>query len=233
MASFLTELNRVAKAVAKEQARAAREAERERNAAIRKAEQARKADERAAIQLERANAADRKRLEKEAKEAHIAAMMAEVDRRNLELEEKNTEIDTLLAATLDVDDFVDLEKLRVKAEHPPVDRPDLETPVPAPKPLPDPPEPTFLAPPPPTRVDRMLGGKKHSQAVERATAWHEEAMAKWSNELAQLKLDRKAAAEKHQRAEAQRLAQLAAQSERYAAECAARETQAAESNAGR
>ncbi len=231
MAGFLAELNRAAKIVAREHERATREAERERKAAVRRAEQAQKAEERAAKQFERAQQADRKRLEKEAKEAHIAAMMAEVDRRNLELSGIYEEIDSLLGATLDVDDYVDLELLRVEVEHPLFDRPDLESPVPLPEPLPDAPKPVFKVPPPPTGIYRMFAGKKHSKAVDDATARHEEAIAQWSNSLAQLALDRTAATEKHHRAEAQRLADLEVELERYGKECAAREAEAAERNA--
>ena len=74
--------------------KAARQAEREQNAAIRRAEQAQRAGERAAAQRARADAAEQKRLEKEAREAHIAAMEAEVERRNSELSERYAAIDS-------------------------------------------------------------------------------------------------------------------------------------------
>ena len=99
------------------------------------AEQARKAEERADAQHARASAADQKRLAKEAREAHVAAMEAEVERRNIELSQLYAAIDSLLSATLEVDDYVDLATLRTVAEHPPFDRADLETPVPSPSPI--------------------------------------------------------------------------------------------------
>src|SRR5659263_283528 len=105
---FFAELQHQAEVAARERAKAARKAEQEQNAAIRGAEQARKANERAAAQRARASAADQKRLAREAREAHVAAMEAEVERRNSELSEMHDAIDSLLAATLDVDDYVDL-----------------------------------------------------------------------------------------------------------------------------
>ena len=78
--------------------------------------------------------AERKRLEKEAREAHIAAMDAEVIERNGKLEQIYGEIDSLLASTLGVDDHVDLNSLRVEVTHPPFDRTDLEVPLLQPSP---------------------------------------------------------------------------------------------------
>jgi restriction system protein len=224
MADFLTEMMRAANKVAKAQAQAARQAERERVAAERKAEQARK-------QLERAREADRKRLEKEAKEAHVAARMAEVDELNRELENKCEEIDGLLNATLEVDDYVDLEALRVKVDHPPFDRVDLEAPASPREVPPDPPEPVFIEPPPPARIDRLLGGKRQLKAEEKARARHEEALKEWREKIAQLESARKSAIQEHKRAEARRLKELEVAKERYAKECAAREAEAASMNA--
>jgi len=228
MASFLTELNRAAKIVAREQAQASREAERQQKAAVREAESTRKAFERAAKQVERAEIADRTRLEKGAQEAHVAAMMAEVDRRNLELNGVYEEIDSILAATLDVDDYVDLELLRIEVEHPPFDRPELEIPIPQPESLPDPTKPVFREPPPPTGI---FGKKKHAKAVDYAKDRHEGDMKLWNDRLTQLEFDRMSATEDHQRAEKQRLADLTRELERYKKECADRETEAIARNA--
>ena len=115
---FFAELQHQAEVAARERAKAARRAEQAHNAAIRQAEQARKANERAAAQRVRADTAEQKRLEKQAREAHIAEMEAEVERRNAELSATYAAIDSLLAATLDVDDYVDLSTLHIVAEHP-------------------------------------------------------------------------------------------------------------------
>jgi restriction system protein len=55
-----------------------------------------------------------KQLEKQAREAHVAAKEAEVEERNLRLEEIYSEIDALLLSTLGIDDHVDLEAFRKK-----------------------------------------------------------------------------------------------------------------------
>ena len=85
-------------------------------------EQARKAESRAQAQLAKADAAHRKLREKEAQEAHVEAMLAEVEERNQQLAEVYEDIDTLLEATLSRDDYVDLNTLRVVVTHPPFDR---------------------------------------------------------------------------------------------------------------
>jgi restriction system protein len=227
---FLAELQHQRQIAAREQARRAQEAERARNAANRAAEQAQRAKERAAAQLTRATAADQKRLAKEAQEAHIAAMEAEAERRNLELSELYSEIDSLLSATLDVDDYVDLATLRAVAEHPPFDRVDLETPVPAPSHIPDPPEPIFTPPSPPGALRGLLGGKKHEVAVAEALAAHEVAVTHWKSALVDAESARKAAASQHADLEAKRLAALQVERARYAEECAAREAAVADRN---
>ncbi len=170
---FFAELQHQAEVAARERAKAAWKAEQAQNAAIRRAEQARRANERAAAQRVRADAAEQKRLEKEAREAHIAAMEAEVERRNSELSEMYAAIDSLLAATLDVDDYVDLTTLHTVAEHPPFDRADLEVPVPSPSPIVDPPEPVFSPPLPPKGLRGLFGKKNHEKALAEATAAHE------------------------------------------------------------
>lgn len=228
---FLAEVQHQLKVAAQEQARAAREAERRRKAAIAEAERARKADERAALQLARANAAEQKRLAKAAREAHVSAMEAEVERRNLELSQTYDAVDSLLAATLEVDDYVDLETLRTVAEHPPFDRTDLEAPTPSPSPILDPPEPAFAQPTPPKGFRGLLGRKKHEKAVAEASAAHKRKVAEWRSELAQAESARKNEASRHADMEAKRIAELEAERARYAAECAAREAAAADHNA--
>ena len=206
--------------------RQARAADRERKAAIRQAEQARKAEKQAQAQLARAAEAERKRLAKQAREAHIAAMEAEVEVRNLELAEIYQEIDSLLAWTLDVDDHVDLNTLRSVAEHPPFDRPDLETAIPVPRPIPDPQEPVGPPLAAPTGILGFFGRKKYAKAAEA----YERALAEWRAELTRLSAVRKAAAEEHAAMEAQRLSALEVARARHTAECTARDVEAAEHN---
>jgi restriction system protein len=227
---FFAELQHQGEVAARERAKAARKAEQEQNAAIRGAEQARRANERAAVQRVRADAAEQKRLEKQAREAHIAAMEAEVERRNSELSEMYAAIDSLLAATLDVDDYVDLTTLHTVAEHPPFDRADLEVPVPSPSPIYDPPEPVFAPPLPPKGLGGLFGKKNYEKAVAEATAAHEKRVAEWQSRLTQNGLAREAAASQHADQEAERVAALEVERARYAAECSAREAAAAEHN---
>jgi restriction system protein len=224
---FFAEINHQLKVAERERERATRQAEREYQAAVRQAERARKAEERAVQQLARANQAERKRLEKEAREAHVAAMEAEVERLNSELATIYDEIDNLLMATLEVDDYVDLESLKSVAEHPPFDRPELEKPIPPPEPTPDPREPILTLPAPPKGISALLFRKKHAAAEAEAKNAHEEAVARWRDELAQLQAQREAAAAEHARREAQRLATLETERARYATECSAREADVA------
>jgi restriction system protein len=227
---FFAELQHQAEVAARERAKAARQTEREQNAALRRAEQAQKASQRAAAQQSRADAAEQKRLEKEAREAHIASMEAEVERRNSELSETYAAIDSLLAATLDVDDYVDLTTLHVVAEHPPFDRADLETPLPPPVPIASPPTPVFSPPDPPKGLSGLFGKKNHEKAVAEAADAHEKRVAGWQAKVAQIELAHQAAVTQHADNEAGRVKELEAEQARHAAECTAREAAAAEHN---
>jgi len=227
---ILAELQHQAKVAAREQARAEREEERARKAAIRETERARKAEERAAKQKSRADAAEKKRLEKEAREAHIASMEAQVEQKNLELAQAYEEIDTLLAATLDVDDYVDLDTLRAKVEHPPFDRTELEESTPLPDSIEDPPEPVYTPPNPPTGIFSVFSKKSHAKAVEQSKADHDADIDRWREKTAKNNAAREEAARKHLEAETNRKAELEKEKVRYANECAARESEAEQRN---
>jgi restriction system protein len=205
-----------------------RAAAREQAAAVRRAEQAWKANQRASQALQRASDADRKRLEKEAAEAHVAARQAEAEQLNAELAATYDQVDSLLEATLDVDDYVDLGSLRRTAEHPPFDR-RLETPIPAPWPLPDPPAPVFQAPATPTG---LFGRKKKlAEAQAQAEATFANAYAHWEHEMGQMPGQRQKLADQHAADEQRRQKALAAARVRYDNECAVREEEAAQHNA--
>jgi restriction system protein len=226
---FFAELHHQSRLAAREAERRQRAAAREHAAAARRAEQARKADERARAQAARAEEADRKRMEKEAEAAHLAARQAEVEERNSELVEIYDELDNLLAATLDVDDYVDLETLRRRVKQPPFGRADLEPPIPAPATIPEPGEPVFIPPGPP----RGLFGKKrkHARAVAEAEAAYAIAQAAWQAELESIAAQRRKAADEHARAERNRVVALEQERARYQAECATREAEVAAHNA--
>ncbi len=227
---LLAGLQRQAKIAAREQARSTREAKRANKAAIREIERVRKAEERAVDQLARASVAESKQRAKEASAAHKAAMMAEVDRRNLELTQVYHEIDSLLEATINVDDYVDLDTLRTVAKHPPFDRTDLEVPVLSPPPILDPPKPVFIQPPQPKGLKALFGGKKHAKEVAEATASHERAVVAWQSDVVRAEKNRKTAADRHVDKETQRATELKQERVRYDAECEAREAEAAERN---
>lgn len=202
-------------------------AQRQQAALVRQAEAARRASERAAAAATRADAAERKRLEKEAADAHVAAKLAEVDQLNAELEDQYAELDGLLASTLDVDDFVDLESLREEAVHPPFPRADLRVPI-SPTAIPDPPLPVKQTPAP---VKGMFG-RKQKEAAALAAVEQQYANDYWVWKAASDSLpERRAVAQQqHEAAEQSRLSQLAAVEAQYAAECAAREAEVAGKN---
>lgn len=214
MASILREINRQMKAAAREAQRREREQERARAAAIREAERTRKAEERAAAQLARATAAERKRLEKEAKAAHVAAMIAQADNMNAELADKYEQLDNLLNATLDVDDFVDLDELKREVEHPPFDPSGLDAPIV------DRPQPKFIPPPPLTGLGKVFKKGKQKRAMEDAEADYKRVLEEWEAHKSENQTRRDKAA-----------ADLDAARERYAQECAGREVEVAEQNA--
>jgi len=198
-----------------------RAAQRQHDAAIRRAEQAQRAADRAVLAAQRASEADRKRLEREAAAAHVEAMQAQVDQLNQDLADRYETIDGLLIATLAVDDYVNLELLRARVEHPPFHRPDWLNPIPEPAPIPDPPLPVKRAPEP---VKGMFGRKQREAA---AAAAAEEQYAKdyweWHAANEALPARRAGQAEQHAAAEKARLAELDREQARYEAECEQRE----------
>lgn len=205
-----------------------RAAAREQLAAARRAEQAQRAAERAQLAAARSAQADRKRLEREALAAHVEAMQAEVESLNAGLAEHYAELDGLLEATLRVDDFVDLEALRVTAQHPPFPREDLRRPAPVP--------PLIPAPQPPVRreVESPKGpfGRKKKLAAAKAeadrlyAADHEA----WKAAMDSLPARQAAQVATHAELERVRLEELTRATKQYEAECAEREREAKEQN---
>lgn len=225
---FFAELERQSRIAAQQRERAQRGATREHEAAVRRTQQAQRAAERAHSAVLRATEAERKQLDKADREAHLAAMEAEVDERNLVLAVTYHDIDSLLASTLDVDDYVDLETLRRPAEHPPFDRTDLELAIPPAAPVVDPREPVWSPPRAPSGLGGLFGKKKHAEAVAAAEAAHQRSVERWREALEDASARRSMMAEEHARAEADRLVKLEVERRRYTAECEAREQEAAE-----
>src|SRR3954464_6975949 len=163
---FFAELQYQNQLAAKQRAQAERAQARAYVAAVREAERAQREAERAAAAASRASAAQQKAAEREANRLREQARLAEVDALNTQLAEIADELDSILSATLTVDDFVDLERLRVTANHPPFSRADLEVETAAVVPVSAPPEPVFVEPDAPKGLGSIFGGKKrHAAAV--------------------------------------------------------------------
>jgi len=220
------ELARQSKMAARAQAHAQRIAIQEQKAAIRRAEQRAKAVKLAEKQRTAANEAERRALEKEAREEHVAAMELETEERNRHLAEVYAEVDSLLATSLTVDSYVDLNGLHESVKHPPFDRPDLEKPIPEPEGVPDPPEPVYSPPKPPHGIIAGIFGKaKYAEAIESAKHAHDHNVFEWQKQCNQAQEIRKAAREAHIHAESERVKELEIARAKYAEECAVREAE--------
>ncbi|MEU8224205.1 hypothetical protein [Kribbella sp. NPDC048915] len=203
----------------REQLRAQREAERAFNAAQRAMAAAAKADARAAAEAER-----------EAKRLHIAAQESKVGAMNAHLEMQLAEIDSILEATLKVDDYVDLEKLRKSASHPPFESKYL-APISSPAPIQVPPEPVFVQPEAPKGLSALTGKKKHAASVAAARAAFEEQHRQWQAYSASIPMRQLEQLTAHTAAEEQRLQHLASDRSQYDKECQARQAEVDAANA--
>lgn len=228
---FFAELQHQNQLAAKQRAQAERAQARAHQAAVRQLEQSRRQAERAAAAAERASAAEQKAAEKELKRLQEEAGRDEADMLNAELAELDYELGAILSATLDVDDFVDLETLRSMASHPPFGRADLEVPTPDVTPIVPPPEPVFLEPARPTGFASAFGGKKkHAAAAEAAREQFESEHGAWEAEAATIPARQLEQIEARERQEDQRLRELKAARDAYASECQLRELEVADDN---
>ncbi len=226
---FFAELQREAAQAQRRKQQAASAAARAQATAERQYEAARRQAERAQAQASRASAAEQKAAEREALRLHQEARDAEVEAMNSELATQFQDIDSILASTLEVDDFVDVEQLRKVVSHPAFTRTDLETPRPPPVPLQASPEPQYVEPSPPKGL--FGRGKKHAEGIAQAQAAFAEQHAAWQTEVAQLPTAQLRQMQQYQEIEQERLAQLAVVREQYEAECRARETEVEQENA--
>jgi restriction system protein len=228
---FFAELQYQNQLAAKQQAQAQRAHARAHAAAVREAERTQRQAERAYAAAARASAAEQKAAQQEAKRLHEEARVAEVDSLNTQLAEISDQLESILAATLTVDDFVDLEDLRVAASHPPFPRTDLEVPTPAVTPLSAPPEPVFVEPEAPTGLGGVFGGKKrHAAAVAEARAAFDAEHLAWQAEAAAIPGRQLAQMQERDALEEQRARDLLAARESYAGECEERDAEAARAN---
>ncbi len=206
--------------------------QREEAAAQRKAEQAVRAEQRARAQAERARAAEQRHTDQEAKRLHIESMEAEVSARNAALAATYGEIDSILAHTLEVDDYVDLETLRRVAEHPPFEPGQLATPNSRPDPIKPPLRPKFVAPTgKPKKFSLVPGAKKRYAALlAQAQADHDEAVRAWESEVASVPTRQEEKDRAYEAAENLRVQQLEAAKANHDTECEQREAEVAEAN---
>jgi restriction system protein len=202
------------------------------NQAVREHERAVWEHERAVAAAERASVLEQARAAAEARLALEQAQRAEAESRTSEAVDAFEQIDSLLAATLDVDDYVDIDSLRQTAHHPPFPRDDLRTPLPPPKLEPPPPEPTFVAPVAPTGLSKVFGKQKHAEELSRARAAWADQHKYWEQYVQRdLAAHNAKLVRDHAAAEQTRTDQLAAALTAYEAECAERERIVAEANA--
>lgn len=221
---FFAELQHQAQLAEKRQRQQQAAAYRAHVAALREAERAQAAAERARQAVARASVAERARLEKEAARTHAESQMAEVASRNAAVRRTLDEIDGMLAATLAVDDYVDLQALKVTVEHPPFDPRGLDAPFPELPPLVYPPEPVYQEPP---AAGGLFGAKKkQEQAKQRARTEFEAAREQWHAHATRTHAQYIAAMQKREHDEATRLKGLAEARERYDQECRQREADA-------
>lgn len=228
--SLLAVLNRQMRIAARNAERSQRETERKRKAAVRSADQAQRERERAKQRLAKATDARGKQLEKDAAASYVASREAEAEELNLQLQEVYSEIDSLLEATLQVDDYVDLDSLRVVAEHPPFSKAALERPVPTPIQPILPSEPKLVIPAAPKGIRALFGMQRYTQVVAEAEESHKAAVQEWQQAVKRLEKAHQAAIESHARDEQQRVASLEKEKALHDRECVAREAEATAHN---
>jgi restriction system protein len=142
------------------------------------------------------------------------------------------QIDSILAATLDVDDYVDVESLKVKAEHPPFPRQDLLKPIREPVLEQAPAEPQYVPPAPPTGLSKMFSKQKHARSTEQAHAEWVSQHQQWHDYVHRVLPAKNAALlEAYAKAEQRRADELAAARAEYQAACSEREREAEQTNA--
>ncbi|HYO19807.1 MAG TPA: hypothetical protein VES02_14210 [Dermatophilaceae bacterium] len=228
---FFAEITYQAQQAEKQRRQQAAGAYRAQAAAEREAERAYKAAERAQAAAGRASAAEQKAAQKHAADLHVQSRTAEVASMNADLANTYGEIDGLLAWTLEVDDYVDLQSLKVDTvTHPPFDPGELARPVPAMAELVYPEQPVLQEPPAPKGLSALGGKKRHEEAVARAKHEHEQAYAEWHARATAMHADYVAEQARRAQAEQDRLVKLAAAEARYQDECAQREADAEASN---
>ncbi|MET9328593.1 hypothetical protein [Tsukamurella sp. NPDC003166] len=235
---FFAELQHQARLAEQRQRQRERVAAQAHNRAVREHERAQREYLRVQAQYERARAAQARRdaaavalEEKNRRRAYDDARRTEVELMNAELSSQADQIDSLLAATLEVDDFIDLAGLRQSVVSVPFERPDLTTPVPPPAALPFPQQPVYVAPEAPTGLAASFGGRKrHAQEVTAARHAFEQAQHVWRQQLAAREEAERRAQDEHRQREVDRERALRAAQEEHEAMFLERRRAALETN---
>jgi restriction system protein len=217
---FFAELQHQQRLAEQRQRREQAAATREYNRAVREHERAVRAHERAVREHDKAT----QRMHQEMQRATAEMMTAEAV-------DTFQQIDSMLQATLDVDDYVDIESLKQTVEHPPFGHDDLVKPIRAPKLEQPPAEPAFRPPPDPKGLSKLFGKKAHAQAAAEAQSIWAEEHKRWTDHVKHVLPMKNAELQaKHEAAEKTRKEKLAAAQNRYHQECAERERLVNEAN---
>jgi restriction system protein len=230
---FFAEINHQAQLTERRRQQQAVVANRAHVAAQREAERALRAAEQARSTALRASVADQKAAQQEAARLLLGSRMAEVEARNADLADKYSEIDSMLATTFAVDNFVDLEELRVATvDHPPFDAGGLDRPTPQLPALGYPPEPAWQEPAAPRGLSGAFGGmKRHEEHVVQARAQYDEACRAWHEQATAMHAEYLTRVTERESAETKRLQGRVLALARYDEECRRREQDAAAHNA--
>lgn len=225
---FFAELNYQAQQAEKRRRQQVAAAYRAQAAAQREAERARKASERAIASATRAGAAEQAEAQRVAARMYHEARTAEAAAMNADLAQIYEDVDGLLASTLAVDDYVDLEALKITSvEHPAFEPGPLATPVPPMPQLVYPPEPVYQEPVAPKGLSSAFGGKKrHDEAVATARSAYETAHRGWHEHCTRMHAGYMAEFERRRQADQERLQKLAAAEAVYQQQCRQREADA-------
>jgi restriction system protein len=201
------------------------------NRAVREAERAQREYDRTVATAERAATHAQAMARARAREAHQSAQRAFAESATAQAADAFEQIDSILSATLDVDDYVDIDSLKATAQHPPFSGDDLKKAIPEPQLEQAPPEPQFVAPPPPTGLSKVFGKQKHAEETSRAHAAWTEQHKQWHRHVHQvLPIKNARLLEQHAAAEQQRADQLNSALAEYRNDCAERERDAAQTN---
>ncbi len=222
---FIAELQHQSQQAEKRRRQQAAVAYRAQLAAQKEAERSRLASERARAAAGTAAAREKDRLEKEAVRLHVESQIAEAGSRNANLVQMFEEIDGILAATFGVDDYIDLESLKITTVNHPPFRPGQDgTPTPPMPRLVYPPEPAYQEPPAP---GGLFGAKKkHAELIAQAQAEHQRVLKEWSEKNTVMYNAHVAEVRRREDVERRRLERLLAAEAQYKIECQQREAEA-------